>query len=508
VTPSAGRPRILLIGGTYRALFVLERLLERGERVVAFLGQEGSGDCDFCPEILEVCDRAGIPARSARKLGEEFVRWLDDRVRPDLAVSVGLRGEIPLAIGGNCRLGLLEVSTHHDRGPRPEIVLRHQGRELARRELDGVKEDERAGQLFVRLTEGVLELLDEHLRQIGRAHAHPKLRVPYDAPQRSSAGAGREPQPRIATEALESEVAAHLGAAQALLLSSAAAAASLLCSALGVGAGDEIVVPALASERLVRGLRRSGARLVYADVEPRTLTLDLASVRERLSGATRALVVSHALGCSAALDPLAELARDAKLALIEDCGAGFGACGPAGLLGAGPYPCVFELPARMHGETAAPALLVWTGASLHGLRAHAGDLRLPAGSAALARALRSGTRHSAIRARHAAHYDRHLQRYDAFLVRGVGADRGGNFIGYPLGVTRASRACAMDLHRLLQEVGIETRLLPHVASERELSCAPHAEQARESTLLLPIRAGLTLAMREAVLDALYDYAIG
>ena len=71
-------PRILLIGGTYRALCVLEQPLERGEHVAAFLGQEREGERDFCSELLEVCDRASIPARSGRKLGEETVRWLDE----------------------------------------------------------------------------------------------------------------------------------------------------------------------------------------------------------------------------------------------------------------------------------------------------------------------------------------------------------------------------------------------------------------------------------------------
>ena len=61
-------PRILLIGGTYRALCVLERLLERGQRVVAFIGQEGGGERDFCPEILELCDRHQIAARSAKNV--------------------------------------------------------------------------------------------------------------------------------------------------------------------------------------------------------------------------------------------------------------------------------------------------------------------------------------------------------------------------------------------------------------------------------------------------------
>ena len=57
-------PRILIIGGTYRALSVLERLLERGCRVVAYIGIEGGGERDFCPEILEICDRNQIAART------------------------------------------------------------------------------------------------------------------------------------------------------------------------------------------------------------------------------------------------------------------------------------------------------------------------------------------------------------------------------------------------------------------------------------------------------------
>src|SRR5215510_15181980 len=115
-------PRILVIGGTYRAVSVLERLLERGERVVAFIGLEGGGERDFCPEILELCDRAGVPARSGHKLGEEVVRWLEDRIRPDLAIALGVSAEVPLSIGGNCRLGLVELSDSFT-SDRPAIVL-------------------------------------------------------------------------------------------------------------------------------------------------------------------------------------------------------------------------------------------------------------------------------------------------------------------------------------------------------------------------------------------------
>ncbi len=65
-----GIPRIALIGSSHRALCVLERLLERGDHIVAFVGQQGGGERDFCEEILAICERAGVPSRITRKLGD------------------------------------------------------------------------------------------------------------------------------------------------------------------------------------------------------------------------------------------------------------------------------------------------------------------------------------------------------------------------------------------------------------------------------------------------------
>jgi dTDP-4-amino-4,6-dideoxygalactose transaminase len=249
--------------------------------------------------------------------------------------------------------------------------------------------------------------------------------------------------------------------------------------------------------------------VLLADVESRSLTPDLQSVRERISDATRAIVVSHALGYCASLDAFEALARQAGALLIEDCGSAFGARSPRGLLGAGPHPCLFELGAGADTGHGAAVLVTWPAAGPAELRELARAGRLARDAAARAGALLAGAAEQlAARARHAAFYNGELGRYDAFHVRGNPADRPANFACYPLGITGAARACAEDLHRLLLEVGIETRLLPSLFSERVLCESPRAERARESTLLLPLHAELTPAMRDAVLDALYDYAIG
>ncbi len=175
-------PRIILIGGTYRALCVLERLMERGERVVAFIGQEGGGERDFCPEILEICDRYSIPARSAHKLGEEIVRWLEDRIRPDLAIAVGTSMEIPIAIGGNTRLGLIEVTDFFSNETCPGVVLRQRGQDVLVREVPPPGEHVDGGDAYLHLVEEIVAALDEYLDGLPDAAAATRVWVPFDAP--------------------------------------------------------------------------------------------------------------------------------------------------------------------------------------------------------------------------------------------------------------------------------------------------------------------------------------
>jgi len=159
-------PRILLIGGTYRTLCVLERLLERGYRVAALIGVEGGGERDFCPEILEICDRNSIPARSGHKLGEEIVRWLEDRIRPELSIAVGVRAEVPIAVGGNCRLGLIEATDLLLNGDCPGVELRQRGKLVSIVELPGLREETDASDAYMRVVDTLVDALDDCLARL------------------------------------------------------------------------------------------------------------------------------------------------------------------------------------------------------------------------------------------------------------------------------------------------------------------------------------------------------
>ena len=507
----ATRPRIILIGGTYRALCVLERLLERGERVVAFIGQEGGGERDFCPEILEICDRNAIPARSAQKLGEEIVRWLEDRIRPDLAIAVGASMEIPLAVGGNTRLGLIEVTDCLANETCTGVALHQRGQQIMARELPQLAEQEDPGDGYLLVMDQVVELLDEFLDRLPHATREKRVRIPFDPRPFDPAGLGRvteRPGPGPETDALEREVAKYVDAEAVVALRSTADAFELLAEALELGEDDRVICPGVVSGTLISTLQSRAVLIEFADVEPRTLTLDPESVAERAADA-RALVISHAFGQPAALDQLYPIAEAHGLEVIEDGGASLGARFEQSRLGRAPCTTVFRLPVGA-GDGGGDAVLLTLAPGLaERVLPAARGRRLGDGAAAIARrALAAQDDALAARQRNALAYSSELSRYDAFRVPATPDQRLPAYAAYALSVTRFARTSADDLHKLLAESGIETRRVSVPPGHRDLTSLPVTEQARLSTLLLPVHGDLDPAHIAQILDEIFGFAIG
>ncbi|MEU9078785.1 DegT/DnrJ/EryC1/StrS family aminotransferase [Kitasatospora sp. NPDC004745] len=119
--------------------------------------------------------------------------------------------------------------------------------------------------------------------------------------------------------------AGYLGAAHCVPTASGTAALMTALEACGVGAGDEVIVPAVswaASASTVAGVN---AVPVFADVDPDTLCLDPAAVEAAVTPATRAVVVVHLYSAVADLDGLRAVADRHGLALIEDAAQAHGA---------------------------------------------------------------------------------------------------------------------------------------------------------------------------------------
>ncbi len=110
----------------------------------------------------------------------------------------------------------------------------------------------------------------------------------------------------------------------ALATSSCTAAMHLALRALGVGPGDEVIVPAFTYVSTAIVATYCGAEPVFADVDPATLTITADSVAPLLSERTKAVIAMHYAGPPADFDPIRALVEGRNIAVIEDAAHAFG----------------------------------------------------------------------------------------------------------------------------------------------------------------------------------------
>jgi dTDP-4-amino-4,6-dideoxygalactose transaminase len=119
-------------------------------------------------------------------------------------------------------------------------------------------------------------------------------------------------------EAFERELARYSQAEFAVLVSSGSAAVELALEALGVGRGDEVIVPAVGFTSDLTSVLRLGARPVLADVDSECLNLDPEALRARLGPRTKAAIAIHHLGVPCDMQALRRATEAAGVALVED----------------------------------------------------------------------------------------------------------------------------------------------------------------------------------------------
>jgi len=123
----------------------------------------------------------------------------------------------------------------------------------------------------------------------------------------------------------EKKLRAVCGARRLVAFNSGTTALQAALAVLGIGTGDEVVVPAITFVATANAVLYQGARPVVADVESDTLCLDPASLERAISPATRAVVVMHYAGHPASLEAVLEVARRHRLAVVEDAAHALGA---------------------------------------------------------------------------------------------------------------------------------------------------------------------------------------
>jgi perosamine synthetase len=125
--------------------------------------------------------------------------------------------------------------------------------------------------------------------------------------------------------AFESALAGYHSVPHAVAVSSGTAGLHLALLTLGIGEGDEVIVPSFAFVAVANAVLHVRATPVFADIDALTLNLDPACVERAVTARTRAILVVHTFGIPADMVALQALAKRHGLALIEDACEAIGA---------------------------------------------------------------------------------------------------------------------------------------------------------------------------------------
>jgi len=119
-------------------------------------------------------------------------------------------------------------------------------------------------------------------------------------------------------ETFERDFAAFCGTRYAVGLSSGTSAILLSLMALGIGTGDEVIVPSHTFIATASPSVFLGARPVYADIDPETYTIDPSEIRSKITSRTKVIIPVHLYGHPCDMDAVNGLAREHGLHVIED----------------------------------------------------------------------------------------------------------------------------------------------------------------------------------------------
>ncbi len=121
------------------------------------------------------------------------------------------------------------------------------------------------------------------------------------------------------TQRFEQSFAEFVGARHAIAVSNATAGLHLACLALDLKPGDEVILPALTFVATAAAVRYVGAIPIFGDIHSETdLTLSPASIEQKITPRTRAIIVMHYAGYACDMPAIEKIAKKHNLALIED----------------------------------------------------------------------------------------------------------------------------------------------------------------------------------------------
>lgn len=323
--------------------------------------------------------------------------------------------------------------------------------------------------------------------------------------------------------AFEREFAEACEARYAVGTASGTAALHLAFASYGIGPGDEVITTPLTFIATWEAIACTGARAIFVDVDPETLTIDPAKLETAITSRTRAIVPVHLYGFPAAMEAILPVARRYGLRVIEDAAQAHGARSGGRAVGSmGDAGCFSFYPAKNLGACGdAGALVTHDGAiadRARRLRDHGRadkyvhlergyGYRLDELQAAILRVkLGHLAAWNARRRELAKHYRRVLEGLPINLL--PNKDEG----VYHLFVIRSEARDALREH--LWQQGIEAGIHYPLPLHLQPACAhlgygrgdfPVAERAATEVLSLPLYPEMSPSMVEAVATAIQDF---
>lgn len=134
--------------------------------------------------------------------------------------------------------------------------------------------------------------------------------------------AGRDPG---VIASWEKEVAGFVGCPYAAAVNSGRRAMMLILRHLGIGDGDEIIIPAYTLKDLIPLIQRTGAAVIPADIDPATFNVSPEAILRRITPKTKAILALHAFGAPCRIEQIVSEAQPRSIPVIEDCAHSLGA---------------------------------------------------------------------------------------------------------------------------------------------------------------------------------------
>ena len=123
----------------------------------------------------------------------------------------------------------------------------------------------------------------------------------------------------------EKNFSEYNNSSQAVSLSNCTSAMFLSLKALGIGPGDEVIVPAMTHIATAHCVSHSGAKVIFVDIDEKTGNINPNLILEKINKNTKAIIVVHFVGLSADMDAILKIISGKNISLIEDCAAALGA---------------------------------------------------------------------------------------------------------------------------------------------------------------------------------------